>query len=106
MATEDNRVYGLNPVTGTQLWAKEVGTPVNTLEAPIECGDLEPRLGITGTPVIDTEHNIAYFVSSRYIKGSSGESGWYMHAVELNSGKEVANFPVKIEGEAQNLPLA
>jgi hypothetical protein len=79
---------------------------VNTLEAPIECGDLEPRLGITGTPVIDTEHNIAYFVSSRYIKGSSGESGWYMHAVELNSGKEVANFPVKIEGEAQNLPLA
>jgi hypothetical protein len=29
-----------------------------------------------------------------------------MHAVELNSGKEVANFPVNIEGEAQNLPLA
>ena len=104
VATEDNWVYGLNPVTGTQLWAKEVGTPVNTLEAPIECGDLEPHLGITGTPVIDTVNNVAYFVSSRYIKGSSGESGWYMHAVELNSGKEVANFPVKIEGEAQNLP--
>ena len=27
-----------------------------------------------------------------------------MNAVELASGKEVANFPVKIEGEAQNLP--
>jgi hypothetical protein len=104
VATEDNWVYGLNPVTGAHLWAKEVGTPVNTLEAPIECTDLEPRLGITGTPVIDTVNNVAYFVSSRYINGSSGESGWYMHAVELNSGKEVANFPVKIEGEAQNLP--
>ncbi len=105
VVTEDDWVYGLNPVTGAKLWEKEVGKPVDTLVAPIECTDLEPHVGITGTPVIDTEHNIAYFVSTRYTKeGAEPESGWYMHAVELTSGKEVANFPVKIEGEAQNLP--
>ncbi len=55
--------------------------------------------------MIDTEHGIAYFVSTRYTKeGAEPESGWYMHAIELTSGKEVANFPVKIEGEAQNIP--
>jgi outer membrane protein assembly factor BamB len=104
VATEDDRVYGLDPVTGAKLWEKEVGKPVNSKEAPIECTDLEPHVGITGTPVIDTEHKIAYFVSTRYTKeGTEPESGWYMHAVELASGKEVPNFPVKIEGEAQNI---
>jgi hypothetical protein len=101
VVTEDNWVYGLDPYTGAQLWAKEVGTPFNASD--IACEDLSPHVGITGTPVIDTEHNVAYFVSNRYVSGSSGPSAWYMHAIELNSGKEVANFPVKIEGKAQNL---
>jgi outer membrane protein assembly factor BamB len=104
VATEDNWVYGLNPVTGAVLWKKEFGTPVNSEEAPIECTDLAPHVGITGTPVIDTEHNIAYFVSTRYVSGKSGEMAWYMHAIELQSGNEAQHFPVKIEGEAQNLP--
>jgi IPT/TIG domain len=104
VATEDNWVYGLNPITGAVLWKKEFGTPVNSEEAPIECTDLAPHVGITGTPVIDTEHNIAYFVSTRYVSGKSGEMAWYMHAIELQSGNEAQHFPVKIEGEAQNLP--
>jgi outer membrane protein assembly factor BamB len=102
VATEDNWVYGLDPNSGTVRWERQFGTPVNALDAPIECGDLAPHIGITGTPVIDTEHNIAYFVANQYIAGSK-TIAWYMHAVELGSGKEVANFPVKIEGHAQNL---
>jgi hypothetical protein len=105
--TEDDRAYGLDPVTGAVRWETQFGTPVNAGSEPsdtIKCTDLEPHVGITGTPVIDTEHNIAYFVSNRYLPASSSEIGWYMDAIELGSGKEVANFPVKIEGEAQNLP--
>jgi hypothetical protein len=103
--TENDMAYGLNPITGAVLWEKKFGTPVESIPEPIGCTDLAPYVGITGTPVIDTEHNIAYFVSTRYTKeGTEPESGWYMHAVELATGKEVANFPVKIEGEAQNLP--
>jgi hypothetical protein len=69
----------------------------------IKCTDLQPHVGITGTPVIDTENNVAYFVSNRYETGNSGAIAWYMHAIELGSGNEVAGFPVKITGEAQNL---
>jgi IPT/TIG domain/PQQ-like domain len=101
VATEDNWVYGLDPNSGAIRWEKQVGTPVNALEKPIECPDLSPHIGITGTPVIDTEHGIVYFVSNQYV---SGNIVWYMHAVELVSGNEVPNFPVEIKGEAQNLP--
>jgi PQQ-like domain len=105
VVTEDNMVYGLEPTTGNVVWSKQVGTPVNATETKIECTDLKPHIGITGTPVIDTEHGIAYFVSSRYVSGSGpGPIAWYMHAVELGSGNEVAGFPVEIHGEAQNLP--
>jgi outer membrane protein assembly factor BamB len=107
VATEENWVYGLDPNTGAVRWEKQFGIPVTAGEnegKTINCSDLKPHVGITGTPVIDTEHNVAYFVSNQYLTGSSTEIAWYMHAVELGSGKEVANFPVEIKGEAQNLP--
>src|SRR6202011_82732 len=46
---------------------------------------------------------VAYFVSNELIEG---KITWRMHAIELNTGKEVpgGRFPVKIEGHAQNLP--
>ncbi len=107
VVTEENWAYGLDPVTGAVRWEKQFGTAVEAgaaAGATIKCTDLEPRVGITGTPVIDTEHNVAYFVSNSYISGSSGQIGWYMNAIELRTGKELPKFPVKIEGEAQNLP--
>ena len=108
VVTEENWAYGLDPITGPVRWEKQFGTAVEAgpegSKKTIECEDLEPRVGITGTPVVDTEHNIAYFVSNQYISGSAGPIAWYMHAVELASGNEVANFPVEIKGEAQNLP--
>jgi outer membrane protein assembly factor BamB len=106
IVTEENWAYGLDPVTGDARWAREFGTAVEAGEEPgatIKCPDLQPRVGITGTPVIDAEHNVAYFVANRYVLGSAGEIAWYMNAVKLDTGEEVPNFPVKIEGEAQNL---
>ena len=104
VATEDNWVYGLDPLTGKVRWERQFGTAVNANDPAIECADLRPHIGITGTPVIDTEKNIAYFTSNRYVSGSSGEMAWYMHAIELgNEGKEVSGFPVEIKGEAQNV---
>ena len=104
VATEDNWVYGLDPLTGKVRWEKQLGAAVNASDPAIECDALSPHIGITGTPVIDTEKNVAYFTSNRYVSGSSGEMAWYMHAIELgNEGKEVSGFPVEIKGEAQNV---
>jgi hypothetical protein len=109
VATEDDRAFGLNPVTGSIRWERSFGEPVAWNDPEIDCEDLKPEIGITGTPVIDTETNVAYFTSNSYIKkeekGNPGRPiAWYMQAVELSSGKEVAGFPVEIAGEAQNLP--
>jgi outer membrane protein assembly factor BamB len=110
VATEENWVYGLDPNTGEVRWEKPFGTSVtagekNPKEEPtIQCTDLQPRVGITGTPVIDTEHGIAYFVANQYVSGSSGSIAWFMHAVSLATGNEIAGFPVEIKGKGQNLP--
>jgi hypothetical protein len=101
VVTEDDWAYGLDAVTGVRLWERRLGTPVNSLEAPIECPDIQPHVGVTGTPVIDTERNIAYLVANEIVEG---RIAWRMHALELASGRDAPGFPVSIRGSAQNLP--
>jgi iron transport multicopper oxidase len=105
--TEDDMAYGLDPVTGAVRWGRKFGTPVNYTEiknGTEVCPDIKPHIGITSTPVIDTASNIAYFVSNSYLKGESGESGWYMNAVHLASGEPVSGFPVELSGrKADNI---
>ena len=107
VVTEENWAYGLDPITGGVRWERQFGVAVEAgaekSEKTIKCPDIEPRVGITGTPVIDTEHNVAYFVANQYVSGSSGAIGWYMNAVSLGTGETLPGFPVKIEGEASNL---
>ena len=47
VATEDNNVYALNAITGSQIWARSLGRPVP--RSALRCGNIDP-LGITGTP--------------------------------------------------------
>jgi hypothetical protein len=101
-ATEGNWIYGIDPRSGAIRWQRNVGTPWNS--ADVGCTDLQPHVGITGTPVIDPATGIAYFFSKTYASGSSGPAVWNMHAVDLSNGAEVPGFPVPISGEAQNLP--
>jgi hypothetical protein len=58
VATENDKVYGLNAATGKIAWRYSVGAPARvaiidkTPTLAPGCGDINP-LGITGTPVID-----------------------------------------------------
>ena len=61
VATEENMVYSLNGQTGSVVWQRSLGQPVNASILP--CGDIEPVTGITGTPVIDPSTGILYVVS-------------------------------------------
>lgn len=104
VATEANKVYGLDPATGALKWSKplDLGTPWNASD--IGCGDLAPTIGATATPVIDPSTHIAYLTHKTYASGSSGSARWYMDAVSMASGAEEPGFPVQLSGAAQNAP--
>jgi hypothetical protein len=63
-------------------------------------GDIQPEVGVTGTPVIDPATNTLYVVSKSEIGGcSTGNAPAFfqrLHAIDLANGNETANSPVTI----------
>src|SRR5689334_1802287 len=54
VATENDKVYGLDPATGQQQWMTDLGTPWNPADLDPDCKDIAPSVGTSSTPVIDT----------------------------------------------------
>ncbi len=83
VATEDDKIYGLDAATGKAAWTFTVGTPARlaTIDtAPTlapGCGDIDP-LGITGTPVIDAAKGEVFAVAE--VQTGSGKPTW--HGIE------------------------
>ena len=102
VATENNKVYGLDPATGAMRWPAALNLGVPWKSADVGCGDLAPNIGVTATPVIDPSTNTAYLTHKTYASGSSGPALWYMDAINMETGTEKAGFPVQLGGTAQN----
>jgi MYXO-CTERM domain-containing protein len=102
VATETNHVYALDAATGATLWTRALGAPF--LASDLNCGDLTPSIGVTGTPAIDPAEGTAYLVSKTYANGVDGTAIFYAHALDLETGDERAGFPFAIEGAASNDP--
>jgi hypothetical protein len=102
VATENDSVYGLDPVSGAIKWQRNVGAawPAST----IGCGDLTPTIGITSTPVVDAATGTAYFTAKVNDGASATTPHWYMHAISLADGTERAGFPRSIAGSPSNGP--
>lgn len=62
VATEDNDLYAFHETTGAQAWHTHLGAPVPASELP--CGDIDPTVGITSTPVIDPATGTLYAVAA------------------------------------------
>jgi len=101
VGTEQNDLYGLNPATGAVEWSKHLGEPWNPGE--ISCADLAPKVGVTATPVIDPETNVAYVTYKTY-REKENEPEWFMDAVSVSTGAQQPGFPVLLNGTAQNAP--
>jgi hypothetical protein len=106
VATETNNIYGFDAVTGQQLWTRNLGPAWNPADLDPNCLDLVPSVGITSTPAIDTAANTAYVVRKTYASGTSGPAAWWAHAIDLATGAERPNFPVLLQGTADNDPAA
>jgi len=105
VATETNHVYGLDADTGQQIWHRtDLGVPWNP--ADLSCNDLIPSVGITSTPAIDPTTHTVYLFSKTYAAGTSGPAQYKVHAIDMADGKERQNFPVVIQGAADNDPTA
>jgi MYXO-CTERM domain-containing protein len=103
VATETNNIYTLDPLTGAVLYHRQLEPAWNASD--LGCPDLAPKVGITGTPVIDAGDpgNVtAYFVTKSYQSGTSGPAVAWMHAVDVPTLAERTNFPVQIQGSADN----
>ncbi len=67
VATEDDVVYALSSTTGSVVWSTRVAEPVPATSLP--CGDIQPTVGITGTPVIDLARGELYAVADELSGG-------------------------------------
>jgi len=103
VATENDSVYAYDAdVAGAPLWQVTFLINGATPLSPSDVGnsqDINPKIGITGTPVIDTSSGTLYVVANT--KESSGALIYRLHALDITTGAEKFGGPVQITGSAQ-----
>ena len=72
-ATENNTVYVMAARTGRILWSRHLARAVPSGDLP--CGDIEPVVGITGTPVIDAQRHEIFVDADTLIHDPSASGG-------------------------------
>jgi polyvinyl alcohol dehydrogenase (cytochrome) len=95
VATVGDKVYALEAATGKVVWGKSVGTPVPAKKLP--CGDIEPTVGVVGTPVIDPNTGTIYVVADRWDVTTEEAKHWLV-GLSLTSGEELLSTNVDPPG--------
>ena len=90
VATEDNAVVALDPVSGSTVWQQNLGPPA--MGAAVPCGNIKP-LGITGTPVID-ERRAAVYLDA--VVNRDGGPRHLVFALSLADGVVLPGWPVDV----------
>jgi hypothetical protein len=98
VATMLNSIYALDADTGALLWTKNFGTPIAPEEVdPNENISYSTGVGILGTPVIDPESNVMYFVSSNEFNNNNVKTyEKHLNAIDIVTGLPVSASPVNI----------
>jgi hypothetical protein len=92
VATENNSVYALDADSaGAPLWNLSLGPPAPQWALP--CKDIQPTVGVTGTPVIDPKTNTLYVVA-RTVRDRT--NFYHLHALDIATGAEKFGGPVQI----------
>jgi outer membrane protein assembly factor BamB len=67
VATQADTVYALSAATGAVVWSARLGIPVPSALLP--CSNINPIVGITGTPVIDPARHEIFVVADELTNG-------------------------------------
>jgi Legume lectin domain/Chitobiase/beta-hexosaminidase C-terminal domain len=96
VATEHDGLYAFDADTGSQLWYVTFlingATTVSTADVG-NTQDINPEMGITGTPTIDPTTNTLYVVVNTV---ESGNIIYRLHAIDITTGAEKLGGPVLI----------
>ena len=97
VATESDSVFAFDSDTGEMLWQASLLPSGESLSDDRGCGQVEPNIGITSTPVIDRSAgpNGALYVVAMS-KDSTSAYHQRLHALDVTSGAELFNGPVSI----------
>lgn len=94
VATEANNVYALDATTGAQSWSKNLGPPIP--RAMMQCGNIMPNFGITGTPVIDLASR-TLFVTAAVGPTDAGVAPTYeIFALSVDTGLTKTGWPIDV----------
>ena len=89
IATENDTIYSLDASDGKVEWKTHLGEPVSGSSLP--CGNVDP-VGITSTPVVDTNANRIYAV------GMIQPSQHMLFELDLSTGQLLARAHVDVDG--------
>ena len=97
VATENDTLYALDAASGTIYWHYSL-IPANSVpvssSADLNCTDLVPEIGVTGTPVIDPTTGTIYLVAKSKVGATFYQ---YLHAIDISTGAEKFGGPVNIQ---------
>jgi outer membrane protein assembly factor BamB len=96
VATENDSVYKLSAATGAVVWSAHLATPQPSFGSHTHalCGNINPSIGITSTPVIDPGSGRIYAVGAVLVSGAVHHE---LFALGLGSGQLVPGFPVMVD---------
>ncbi len=103
VATEHDLVYAFDASTLSQLWQVSLLGSGEATSDPHNCGQIEPEIGITSTPVIDPNagpHGTIFVVAMS--KDSSGSYHQRLHALDITTGAEQSGSPTEIQASFPN----
>ncbi len=104
VATQHDSLYAINAANGAILWQRTFldttnpndylpgATSVTTIPSgDTNSGDINPEIGITGTPVIDPSTNIIYVLpNTKEIVGGNAYYVQRLHAINIGDGTDAA----------------
>jgi hypothetical protein len=97
--TVNNSVYAFDANDASAdlpLWHVNFGTPASLHDADFGCLDINGGMGIIGTPVIDADKTALYVVALTKTRDGFEQR---LHALDLATGADLPNSPVRIEAE-------